>query len=202
MIPGRRALDLAKWGLLGLVLIAPLVAAGFSPLLAWRDATYILAGFAGILAMCLLCVQPLLMLQALPRLHPLVARRLHRLIGAMIALCVLGHVFGLWLTSPPDVVDALLFASPTPFSAWGVIAMWTVFAVAAVAPFRRKLHPRTWRLGHTGLTAIIVLGTIIHALLIEGTMEIWTKLTLCVAAFLGSAIATYWVWSKSLRARA
>ena len=45
-------------------------------------------------------------------------------------LTVIVHVAGLWLTSPPDVIDVLLFRSPTPFSAWGAIAMWAVFAAA------------------------------------------------------------------------
>ena len=36
--------------------------------------------------------------------------------------------------SPPDVIDALTFASPTPFSVWGVIAMW---AVSPLAPAGR-----------------------------------------------------------------
>ena len=91
------------------------------------------------------------------------------------------HVAGLWLTSPPDVIDALLFASPTPFSAWGVIAMWAAFAAALVAMVCRRLHirPQLWRLAHTALALIVVAGSVIHAMLIEGTMGTWSKGILC-----------------------
>ena len=33
-----------------------------------------------------------------------------------MAVAVVIHVAGLWITSPPDMIDALLFTSPTPFS--------------------------------------------------------------------------------------
>jgi hypothetical protein len=91
------------------------------------------------------------------------------------------HVLGLWLTSPPDVVDALLFRSPTPFSAWGVIAMWAVFASALLAALRRRLRlrPIVWRLCHLTLAAVIVVGGVVHAMLIEGTMGMASKAALC-----------------------
>ena len=70
------------------------------------------------------------------------------------------HVGGLWITSPPDVIDALLFASPTPFSAWGVIAMWAIFVAALLAAFRRRLRlrPRTWRIAHSSAAAVVVVN--------------------------------------------
>jgi len=37
------------------------------------------------------------------------------------------------------MIDALLFTSPTPFSPFGVIAMWAIFAVALLAALRRRL---------------------------------------------------------------
>ena len=85
---------------------------------------------------------------------------------------------------PPDVVDALPFTSPTPFSVWGVIAMWAIFAAALLAGLRRRLRlpPRAWRQGHTALAAVIVLGTVVHAMLIEGTMETVSKAALGVLA--------------------
>ena len=48
------------------------------------------------------------------------------------------------------MIDALIFTSPTPFSPFGVIAMWAIFAVALLAAFRRRLglRPRTWRIAH------------------------------------------------------
>ena len=89
---------------------------------------------------------------------------------------------------PPDV-DALLFTSPTPFSAWGVIAMWAVFAAALLAANRKRLPLRTWRLGHTLLVSGAVLGSVVHALLIEGTMEFFSKAALCALVLLATARA-------------
>ena len=100
--------------------------------------------------------------------------------GALVAALVV-HVAGLWITSPPDVIDVLLFRSPTPFAVWGVIAMWAVFATALLAALRRSLRirPRWWRAGHVSLAVVIVGGVVAHALLIEGTMESISKAVLC-----------------------
>ena len=115
-------------------------------------------------------------------------------------MAVVIHVGGLWITSQPDVIDALLFASPTPFSAWGVTAMWAVFAVALLAALRRPLRisPRTWRIGHTLLAVVIVVGSVVHGLLIEGTMETISKAALCglVVAATSKVVADLRVWSK------
>jgi hypothetical protein len=80
------------------------------------------------------------------------------------------------------VVDALLFMSPTPFSAWGVIAMWAVFAAAVTGVLRKRMGTRlrVWRVLHTGLVATVVVGTGVHAVQIEGTMEPWSKAVLAV----------------------
>lgn len=170
------------WIVLTLVATVPIIAAIFSPLLAWREPVYILAGFSGIIALSLLLVQPLVIGGFLPGLGGLLARRAHRLIGLALVGFVSLHVAALWVTSPPDVVDAMLFVSPTPFSVWGVVAMWAVFLSALMAVFRRRLRlrPRTWRLGHLALAIVIVIGTVVHAILIEGTMEPISKLILCV----------------------
>jgi len=90
-------------------------------------------------------------------------------------------VLALWITSPPDVIDAFIFRSPTPFSIWGVIAMWGVFAAGFLAAFRTRLglKPALWRLCHLTIAVIIVVGTVMHAMLIEGTMGIISKATLC-----------------------
>ncbi len=169
------------WGvLLGVAFVALGVAAA-SPYLEWRDPVYIVAGFAGVVALVLLLFQPLLVAGVLPGIARAKGRRVHLWTGAALVLAVLVHVGGLWITSPPDVVDALLFASPTPFSAWGVVAMWAVFAAALLGAFRRRLglSPRIWRLGHSLLVAIVVIGTVGHALLIEGTMGSVSKVVLC-----------------------
>ena len=175
------------WAGLALALALPVALAATSPYLAWRDPIYIAAGFAGILAMALLPLQPLLMAGLLPGFTGPRAHRAHTRIGAALALCIALHVAGLWITSPPDVIDALLFVSPTPFSVWGVLAMWAVFAILGLAALRRRLRPATWRRAHGALAAVLVAGTVIHALLIEGTMEQVTKTALAVLV-LGSAL--------------
>ncbi|WP_170529223.1 ferric reductase-like transmembrane domain-containing protein [Ruegeria arenilitoris] len=172
---------LAVWLALIAAISVPVVVAGFSPYLAWRSSIYIAAGFAGVIGLGLLLVQPLLAARMLPGLTAMNSRMVHRWVGiALIAMIAL-HVGGLWITSPPDVVDALLFRSPTPFSAWGVVAMWAAFAAAALAALRSRLRWRfrPWRLAHASLALVTILGTVVHALLIEGAMETVTKTALC-----------------------
>ncbi len=159
----------------------PIALAATSPLLEWREPIYIAAGFAGIAALGLLLVQPLLAGAYLPGLTAYRERRIHPWVGGILVGAVAIHVGGLWLTSPPDVVDVLLFRSPTAFSTWGVIAMWAVFVSGLLAALRQRLplQPRTWRIVHTVLAVVIVVGTVVHATLIEGTMESVSKAALC-----------------------
>ncbi len=177
------------WATLTTAIVVPIALAAASPLLAWREPIYIAAGFAGVLAMALLLLQPLLTGGYLPGLSPSQGKRVHRWVGGLLVAAVIVHVAALWITSPPDVVDALLFNSPTPFSAWGVIAMWAVFAAALLAAFRRRmrLKPRTWRLAHTSLAVVIIVGSVVHAVLIEGTMEPVSKVILCALVIAATA---------------
>jgi hypothetical protein len=177
------------WGGLATAMTVPVVIAAGSPLLAWRSSVYIAAGFAGVVALALLLIQPLLSGAYLPGLRLRPGRRLHAGVGAGIAAAVTIHVAGLWLTSPPDVVDALLFNSPTTFSAWGVVAMWAVFASSLLAAFRGRLRLGliAWRLCHIMLAVVIVVGGVVHALLIDGTMEIVSKAVLCALVITAAA---------------
>lgn len=199
----RRFRAILIWSALAAAILVPLAAAAASPLLQWRQPVYIAAGFAGIAAMALLLVQPLLVGGYLPGLASLRGRKVHRWIGIALVVAVVIHVGGLWITSPPDVIDALLFRSPTPFSLWGVIAMWAVFAAALLAFLRQRLRlrPRTWRLAHTLLALVIVSGSVAHALLIEGTMETATKVALCVLviAALLKTVTDLKVWSARVK---
>jgi predicted ferric reductase len=172
-----------------IAVVVPIAAAAVSPLLAWREPGYVLAGFAGIFGVTLLLVQPLLAAGELPGLSVVASRRSHRGVGVVLVLAVLIHVAALWITSPPDVIDALSFASPTQFSAWSVIAMWAVFATALLAAVRRRLRLRlwAWRIAHTGLGAVIVVGTVVHAVLIDGTMEAISKVALSVLVVAATA---------------
>ena len=100
------------WSALVIVAILPIAAAANSPLLAWRQPIYITAGFAGVVGMVLLLFQPLLASGKLPGLSPKRSRTTHKWVGVALVLAVVIHVTGLWITSPPDVIDALLFVSP------------------------------------------------------------------------------------------
>ncbi len=190
------------WAALGAAMVAPAAVAAMSPLLAWRDGVYIAAGFAGIFAMSLLLLQPLLAGGYLPGLRARRGRRLHGWIGAALVAAVVLHVLGLWITSPPDMLDALLFRSPTPFSVWGVLAMWAVFAAALLALLRRRrLSATTWRLWHPTFAAVAVAGAVVHALLIEGTMGAASKAALCamVLAAVAKVLADLRPWTSLTR---
>jgi predicted ferric reductase len=186
------------WAALVAAVGVPIAATAASPQLAWRDWIYILAGFAGIIALSLMLVQPLLIAGYLPGLSAYRGRRVHRWVGGALVVAVMVHVGGLWITSPPDMIDALLFASPTPFSPFGVVAMWAIFAVALLAAVRRRLRLRTWRIAHVSLAVVIVVGSVVHAMLIEGTMETMSRAALCalVVAATIKILADLRVWRK------
>lgn len=198
MRPARTTLI---WAALVVAFGVPLALAAASPLLQWRDAIYIAAGFAGIVALGLLLVQPLLIAGYVPGLSPYRSRRVHHWIGGGLVVALLVHVAGLWVTSPPDMIDALLFRSPTPFSPFGVVAFWCVVAVAVLAFFRRRLGLRTWRLVHLPLAAVIVAGSVVHAVLIEGTMETMSKVALCVLVVAAAVKAIADMWERNKKTR-
>jgi len=188
------------WVALALAIGVPIAKAAGSEQLAWRGPVYILAGFAGIVALGLVLVQPLLIGGYLPGLSAYRGRRAHHWIGGALAVAVVIHVAGLWITSPPDMIDALTFSSPTPFSPFGVTAMWAIFIVALLAALRRRLglRLRTWRLIHVPLAIVIVAGSVVHCLLIEGTMETISKAALCalVLAATVKVMIDLQVWRK------
>ena len=179
---------------LAAVIGVPVVLSAMSPLLVWRGPVYTAACFAGIAALCIALVQSLLIGGYLPGLSPYRARRVHLWTGSALVAVMVLHVGGLWVTSPPDMIDALLFASPTLFSPWGVIG-----DVGAV----RRRHDgwrcaavwdgplRMWRAVHKGLAAIIVAGGSAHGFLIEGIMEPVSKGVLCALTLVaaGTVIA-------------
>lgn len=191
------------WTALLLAAGAPVAVAAQSPLLEWRDAVYVLGGFAGIIAFSLMLVQPLLVAGDLPMLSGRTGRRAHVFLGLAIAALIGVHVVGLWVTSPPDIIDALLFRSPTPFSAWGVVAMWAVFASGVLAALRFRLRPRIWRLAHSGLVVVIVAGSVVHAVQIQGTMGTISKVALCglIVLAVARALAGRKVWKLLFRVR-
>jgi predicted ferric reductase len=194
----RSARVILIWALLAAAIFVPAALAATSDLLEWRGPVYIVAGFAGIIALGLVLVQPLLIAGYLPGLPALRGRRVHHWTGGALVVAVVVHVGGLWITSPPDMIDALTYTSPTPFSPFGVTAMWAIFAVALLAVFRRRLRPRTWRLAHMSLAVVVVAGAVAHVMLVEGTMETISKAALC-ALVLAAAIkvmADLRVWRR------
>ena len=194
--PARAALI---WAGFALAVGVPLAAAAMSPLLQWRGLVYVLAGFAGIVGLGLMLLQPLLIGGYLPGLSARLGRRAHHWIGGTLVVAILVHVGGLWFTSPPDMIDALLFESPTPFSPFGVVAMWAIFAVALLAIFRRRLRPRTWRTAHMLLAIVIVVGSVIHGLLIEGAMETISKAVLCALVVAATVKVMTELWMRKKR---
>lgn len=191
------------WGCLVATVLVPLVVAAQSPLLQWRQPIYIVAGFAGIAAMAAVLCQPLLVGGYLPGLAARAGRRTHRVIGAVLIALVVVHVAGLWMTSPPDMIDALTFTAPTAFSTLGVISMWLLFGAAGLALMRRHLRIRTWRIGHASCVTLAVLTAVAHAMLIEGTMGYWSKAALCLCVVVAAAkvMADLKIWRSFRRKR-
>ncbi|MCF2906522.1 ferric reductase-like transmembrane domain-containing protein [Octadecabacter sp. CECT 8868] len=178
------------WIALISVSVWSLIDAASSPLLAYRDPIYIAAGIAGVVAMILLLAQPLLVGEALAGINGRPARRVHRICGGALIASVVLHIVALWLTSPPDVVDALTFSSPTPFSLWGVLAMWLLIATGFFAFLRLwwRIPPRLWRRVHGATGLLIVSFSVAHAVLIDGTMGTASKITLCAFTLLATVI--------------
>ncbi len=197
MGPARSALI---WAVLAAAIFVPILLAATSPYLQWRDAIYIAACFAGIIALGLLLVQPLLIAGLLPGLSAFRARRVHHWIGGALVAAIIIHVAGLWVTSPPDMLDALLFRSPTLFSPFGVVAMWAIFTTATLALIRRRLGLQTWRITHMSLAAVIVIGSVVHGMLIEGTMETMSKAALCALVVAATIKVIVDLWPRKKRA--
>ncbi len=188
--PSRRLTAVLTWAGLVVVMAVPVLLAAASPYLAYRTLPYIVGGFAGIVCLALFVVQPLLAAGYLPGLGLAAGRRWHRWVGPAIILCVVLHVGGLYVTSPPDTLDALMLVAPTPFSVYGVLAMWGVAATTVLLALRRRsgLRYATWSLVHNALALVVVVATVIHALQIEGAMEIVSKWGLCLAALAATGV--------------
>lgn len=189
----RRIANFLIWAVPIAAMTVPVLIASASPYLAYRNFTYILGGFAGIVALALLVIQPLLAAGYLPGPGIAKERRWHRWVGTAIVMCVALHVAGLFITSPVDTLDALLLAAPTPFSVYGVTAMWGIVATAilVVARSRLSISHQTWCLIHNGLALAVVVASVIHALQIEGAMEYLSKWAVCLVALATTAITLF-----------
>ncbi|MEO1562930.1 MAG: ferric reductase-like transmembrane domain-containing protein [Pseudomonadota bacterium] len=181
------------WLALFAVCAVPVALAISSPLLQWREPIYIAAGLAGVLTLPLLVMQPLFAARVLPDLPPRACLLAHRTVALLLLIAICVHVAGLWITSPPDVIDALLFVSPTPFSLWGVIAMWAGVVTLGLAAFWRQfgIARQNWKALHAALAVIIAAGATAHALLIDGTMEPISKWLICGLVLAATLTAIY-----------
>ncbi len=173
-------------------MFAPVLIAATSPLLAGRDAVYIVGGFAGIVALALLIMQPFLAVGYLPGISPVQARRWHRWTGSTLVIALALHVVGLYLTSPPDMIDALLLVAPTMYSIFGVIGMWALILIVLLVFARSRIGLRitTWRILHNALAVVVVVASVVHALMIEGAMGYLSKLILCMGVLAATVVVT------------
>lgn len=187
-----RIITVLVWGMLACAMVVPVAVAAISPWLAGRSAVYVVAGFAGIVALALMLVQPLLGGGYLPGLHPVRARHWHRAVGIGIVGGILVHVAGLYVTSPQDALDALLLVSPTPFSVYGVIGLWSVVLTALLVALRSRmrLRPAVWRIVHNALAVVVVVSTTVHAWQVEGTMGAVSKGVLCALVLAATLAVT------------
>jgi hypothetical protein len=97
---------------LAAVICVPIVAAAASPLLDRRGAICNSLDL-GVIALALLLVQPLLIGGYLPGPSGLSRAACTSLDRRRAGRGQVVHVGGLWITTPPDMIDALLLTSPT-----------------------------------------------------------------------------------------
>ena len=197
--PQGRAI--ALWVLVAVGTIVPVAIAATSPLQASRDFMWIVGGMAGVIALALLLVQPLLASTFLPGLKSYEGRRWHRWIGFLVVFCVILHVGGLYLVSPDDIADALLLVAPTPFAIYGVVGLAGVLAIAVLVAMRSMLGMRyaSWRIVHNLLAVVVVGASIVHAVLIDGAMGEVSKA--CLSALVVAATIFGLVRVHGTRAR-
>ena len=69
--------------------------------------------------------------------------------------------------------------------------MWAVVATALLVALRGRLGlgPERWRIAHNALAVVAVAGTVVHALLIEGTMGAVSKGLVCAGVVAATAVA-------------
>jgi predicted ferric reductase len=76
--------------------------------------------------------------------------------------------------------------------------MWGLLATVLLVVFRRRLplQPHTWRMSHRTLAAVIVTGSVVHAMMIEGTMEMLSKSVLCALVLIATAMVLADLWFR------
>lgn len=176
---------IVAWMLAAAIITVPIAVAAASPLQSYRDPIWVAGGMAGVVGLTLLFLQPVLIGNLLPGLGS--SRLWHRWVGSAVVAAVLLHVGALYVTSPDDILDALLLVSPTPFALYGVIGLAGVVATALVASLRDRLPAVLWRATHVGLAVVVVVASVVHAVQIDGVMGTASKWALCVFAMAATA---------------
>lgn len=179
------------WPAITALVVWPVVAAAIDPLQRSRDALWVVGGLAGVVALALLLLQPLLAIGNKTGLQAGSARRWHRRLGMAAGCAVMLHVVALLIYSPEDIWDALLLEAPTPFSVYGVIALWSLLVSIglAFAARRMRLATSAWRIAHSALALLITACGGTHALMIDGTMEPISKVVLVACALVATTVA-------------
>lgn len=185
------------------MVIVPLALAVLSPLQAGREVTYVMGALAGVLALSLLFVQPLLAAGFLPGFRRSRERRWHRRLGIVLLSAVGLHIIGLYLASPDDMRDALLLVAPTPFSLYGVIALVAIVLTGLSAALRPRIRSgiiQHWNRIHSALAVIVVSATLVHAWMIDGTMNGLSKTISCICiavATIAALVNLQWIKPSS-----
>jgi predicted ferric reductase len=70
-----------------------------------------------------------------------------------------------------------------------------------LAALRRRLglRLRTWRVAHLLLAIVVVAGSVVHAILIEGTMETASKAALCALVLAAAIKVLAGLWARTKR---
>lgn len=181
---------LAWLGVAGAMTV-PVALAVASPYLAYRNPAYILGGFAGIVCLALLLIQPLLAAGYLPGLSPVQARRWHRRAGVGDR-AVRGDPCRRPVRDQPARHDRRAVAGRAD-PVLGLRGGGDVEPLPGrrLVPLRRRtrLGPRGWSLLHNLLALVVVVATALHAVQIEGAMEPVSKTALCGLVLIATAAA-------------
>ena len=188
------------WVALAAAICVPIALAATSPQLAWRGPVYILAGFAGIVALGLMLVQPLLIAGYLPGLSA------YRAACASLDRRRAGCRDRDPCRRPLDHQSARHDRRPSLRIADAILPLWRDRHVgdlrrraAGYLPSAIETAPRTWRIAHMLLAIVIVAGSVVHAILIEGTMETVSKAALCALVLAAAIKVMADLWARIKR---
>lgn len=182
-----------NWFVLLVVVLGPIVVALASPLQDSREFIYVVGGIAGVVALSLLLVQPLLAMGYLSGVNAARQRRWHANSGTLLVAAIALHIGALYITSPDDIADALLLRSATSFSIYGVIGLTGVALLATLVLARHRIgiSYNRWKTLHVVIAIIVVIASVVHTLWIQGAMGLVSKWVLCATVLIATGFAVY-----------